>query len=33
VQIKHRADGGGKVEIAYYSEEDLERVMDLLLSR
>ena len=27
VQIKHRADGGGTVEIAYYSVDDLERVV------
>lgn len=33
VQIKHKAGGGGRVEIAYYSEEDLERLMELLLLR
>ena len=27
VQIKHRGDGGGTVEIAYYSVDDLERVV------
>ena len=27
VAIKHRADGGGTVEIAYYSVDDLERVV------
>ncbi len=27
VTIKHRADGGGAVEIAYYSVDDLERVV------
>jgi ParB family chromosome partitioning protein len=32
VQIKHQAGGGGRIEIAYYSTEDLERVMELLLS-
>lgn len=30
VKIKH-ASGGGKIEIEYYSDEDLERLMDLLL--
>lgn len=29
VQIRHRADGSGRIEIAYYSEEDLERLMEL----
>lgn len=29
VAIKHRGDGG-KIEIAYYSDEDLERLMELL---
>ena len=27
VQIKHRADGGGTIEVAYYSVDDLERVV------
>ena len=30
VAIKHRGDGG-KIEIAYYSDEDLERLMEILL--
>lgn len=31
VQIKHKKGGdGGKIEIAYYSNEDLERLMELL---
>ena len=30
VAIKHKGDGG-KIEIAYYSDEDLERLMDMLL--
>lgn len=31
VQIKHKKDGnGGKIEIEYYSNEDLERLMELL---
>ncbi len=31
VQIKHRPNGaGGRIEIAYYSDDDLERLMDLL---
>ena len=33
VAIRHRADGGGKIEIAYYSEVDLERVIERLLGR
>ena len=33
VAIRHRADGAGKIEIAYYSTADLERVMDRLLGR
>ncbi len=31
VAIRHRTDGAGKIEIAYYSQDDLERVLDLLL--
>ena len=32
VQVKHRAsDGGGTIEIAYYSVDDLERVVNRLL--
>ncbi len=31
VKIKHRADGEGRIEISYYSEEDLERILDLVL--
>lgn len=31
VKIKHKSDGEGRVEIAYYSEEDLERLLDLIL--
>ncbi len=32
VRIRHRAgDGGGTIEIAYYSVDDLERVVDRLL--
>lgn len=30
VAIKHKGDGG-KIEIAYYSSEDLERIMEMLL--
>ncbi len=33
VAIRHRADGSGKIEIAYYSAADLERVVDLLTGR
>ena len=31
VKIHHRSDGEGRIELAYYSQEDLERLMDLLL--
>ncbi len=31
VAIRHKADGGGRIEIAYYSQDDLERVLDLLI--
>lgn len=31
VNIKHKADGEGRIEISYYSEEDLERLLDLVL--
>ncbi|WP_103027062.1 ParB/RepB/Spo0J family partition protein [Salinibacter altiplanensis] len=30
VQIQHRKDGEGKIEISYYSEEDLNRLVELL---
>lgn len=30
VQIKHRADGTGRIEIAYYSTDDLERLLNHL---
>ena len=33
VAIRHKETGGGKIEIAYYSADDLERVLDLLLER
>lgn len=31
VRVRHRPDGGGTIEIAYYSADDLERVADRLL--
>jgi ParB family chromosome partitioning protein len=31
VQINHKKDGEGSIEIAYYSEEDLERLVDLVM--
>ena len=31
VQIQHRKDGEGTIEIDYYSEEDLERLMELMM--
>lgn len=30
VQIRHKSDGEGKIEISYYSSEDLERIMEML---
>ena len=33
VRINHRSDGEGSIEIAYYSEEDLERLMELIAER
>jgi ParB family chromosome partitioning protein len=30
VQIHHRKDGEGSIEISYYSEEDLERLLELM---
>lgn len=31
VQINHKSDGEGSIEIAYYSEEDLERLVELMM--
>jgi ParB family transcriptional regulator, chromosome partitioning protein len=31
VEIKHKSDGNGRIEINYYSKEDLERLLDLIL--
>ena len=31
VQINHKKDGEGSVEISYYSEEDLERLVELMM--
>jgi len=30
VNIRHKSDGEGRIEISYYSEEDLERLLDLI---
>jgi ParB family chromosome partitioning protein len=30
VQINHTADGGGTIQISYYSEEDLERLLEMI---
>jgi ParB family chromosome partitioning protein len=30
VNIRHKSDGEGKIEISYYSAEDLERLIDML---
>lgn len=32
VEIKHKSDGNGRIEINYYSKEDLERLLDLILN-
>jgi len=31
VQIQHTEDGEGTIEIAYYSEEDLERILEMMM--
>jgi len=31
VQINHKTDGEGSIEISYYSEEDLERLVELMM--
>jgi len=33
VSIRHRENGAGKIEIAYYSSDDLERLLEMLLPR
>lgn len=33
VAIRHKENGSGRIEITYYSQDDLERVLDLLLGR
>src|SRR5690606_13528149 len=30
VEIRHRGDGGGTIEVSYFSLEDLERVVELM---
>lgn len=30
VSIKHKGDNGGRIEISYYSDDDLERLLDML---
>ena len=32
VNINHKAKGKGKIEIEYYSDRELERIFDLLMS-
>jgi len=32
VNINHKAKGKGKIEIEYYSDKELERIFDLLMS-
>lgn len=32
VRLQHKKDGSGKIELAYYSTDDLERLLDLLLN-
>jgi ParB family chromosome partitioning protein len=31
IKIKHKSDGEGRIEISYYSEEDLERLLELII--
>jgi ParB family chromosome partitioning protein len=31
IQINHKKNGEGSIEISYYSEEDLERLVDLIM--
>ncbi|NBB84959.1 MAG: hypothetical protein GVY12_01890, partial [Bacteroidetes bacterium] len=31
VALRQKKDGSGTIEIAYYSDEDLERILELLL--
>ena len=31
VKIKHKSDGEGRIEISYYSEDDLERLLELVM--
>lgn len=33
VSVNHKAKGNGKIEIEYYSDEELDRIMQLILSR
>lgn len=33
VQIKHRGKDGGRIEIAYFSDDDLERILDAMTGR
>ena len=32
VSIHQKAKGNGKIEIEYYSKEDLERIIDIILN-
>lgn len=32
VHVNHKANGKGKIEIEYYSDNDLERIFELLMS-
>ena len=32
VNINHKAKGKGKIEVEYYSDKELERIFDLLMS-
>ena len=32
VNVAAKSNGKGKIEIEYYSEEDLERIFDLIMS-
>ena len=32
VHVNHKANGKGKIEIEYYSDNELERIFDLLMT-
>ena len=32
VHVNHKANGKGRIEIEYYSDDELERIFDLLMT-